>query len=346
METADIRALEREAEAGEEAVPCVACGGTRFEVLLTPEQVEAEHRWLRRFYRRRVTGDESDLEDRVDFTQSTPTNIVRCLACGTLLRDPRPTPDALCALYARDTYAREALEALAANQSSFFARKADDVAKILPAGARVLEVGPFVGGFLAAARSRGWRATGVDVGSETVAFMREKGFDVIEGDVLDVDLPEKAWDAVFIWNTFDQLGDPARVLRKCRDLLRPDGLLVLRVPNGDFETACLRLRSDYDGTPRAAHVRRAQAYNNFVTFPYLTGYTPEALAHLVERHGFRAERLAGDTILTLADAQTLPCAVAEEARYKRAVMRAPHHFERATGRRYAPWLDFHARRVP
>jgi len=343
MEITNLEALRREAEEDEEAVPCPACGGARFEVLLTPDDVEAEQRWLRRFYRRRVAGGEDELADRTEFTQSEPTDIVRCLRCGTLLRDPRPSPDALRALYARDTYGEEALAALAENQEAFFSEKARGFAPLLPGGARVLEVGPFVGGFLAAARERGWRATGVDIGAETVAFMRGRGHEVLEGDVLDADLPERAWDAVFIWNTFDQLDRPRDVLERVRRLLRPDGLIVLRVPNGDFETAALRLRERFDGSKRAERVRRAQAWNNFLTFPYLTGYTPGALRGLLERHGFRVERVEGDTLVPLADADTLPCAVAEERRVKRAVMRAVRAVERAGGGSLAPWLDVFAR---
>lgn len=344
MDTVDVRGLEREAGEGEAAVPCPACGGQKFEALLSPEEVEAERRWLRRFYRWRVTGDEDELEDRTAFTQSEPTHIVRCLACGTVLRDPRPTPDALRELYAHDTYGPEALEALARNQEAFDRGKAENVRADLPAGAKILEVGPFVGGFLSAAGRLRWRATGVDVGAETVAFMRGRGLDVIHGDLLEVDLPDGAWDAIFIWNTFDQLPDPAAVLDRAFSLLREGGRLVLRVPNGDFETACLRLRESA-GAARAAHVRRAQAYNNFLTFPYLNGYTPDALHRLLDRHGFRVERIVGDTILTLADETTRPCAVAEEARVKRAVMRSARAALSATGRQYAPWLDVHATRA-
>lgn len=343
MEIVHEHDLQREAERDEVALPCPACAGDTFEALLSPRELEAEGRWLRGFYRRRVTGAAEALEDRVAFTQAEPTRIVRCLACGVVLRSPRPSPAALRALYAGDTYGRSALQALARNQTAFYEGKAQALRNVLPENARVLEVGPFVGGFLAAAARLGWRATGVDVGKETVGFMRERGLDVLSGDLLEVHLPRGAWDAVFVWNTFDQLPEPGAMLERAHALLRPGGLLALRVPNGDFETACLRRRRAH--RRRAARVRRAQAYNNFMAFPYLVGYTAAALRGLLARRGFDVERIVADTILPLSDDATRPFAVVEEARAKRAVMRAAALARRATGAECAPWLDVYARRA-
>ena len=91
----------------------------------------------------------------------------------------------------------------------------------------------------------------------------------------------------------------------------------MRVPNGRFESACLDLRRAGAGRARDEHVLRAQAYNNFLTFPYLTGYTPESLGTLLAQHGFDVRSVHGDTILRLAGPDTLPFAVREEARVKR-----------------------------
>lgn len=328
--------------AGQRIVPCAVCGGTQVRVLLTPEEVRAEQRWLERFLASRVGGRPKDAKDRASFTQSEPTNVVACVACGTVLRDPQPTCEVLGETYAEDAYGRETLERLAASQDRFFVTALERLSGALhdlPQEARVLEVGSFVGGFLRAAAARGWRATGVDVGGETTRFMRGAGLELLEGDLLELELPRAAFDAVFVWNTFDQLCNPADVLARVRELLRPHGLVVLRVPNGRFETACLALRRGArDAAPRE-RLLAAQAYNNFVTFPYLAGYTPESLCTFLAAHGFTCRRVAGDTILTLADDTTPPFAVAEEQRYKRAVLRACRAAERATGLLFHPWIE-------
>ncbi|MEW6271902.1 MAG: methyltransferase domain-containing protein [Thermodesulfobacteriota bacterium] len=336
-----------EPSAGQRVVPCAACGGTQVRVLLTPDAIRGEQRWLERFHAARVDGSPKAAKDRASFTQAEPTNVVACVACGTLLRDPQPTCELLGEIYAADQYGRATLEALARNQDRFFAAKLEQLAaslRELGAGARVLEVGSFVGGFLRAAARRGWRATGVDVGEETTGFMRADGLDVRSGDLLELELERDAFDAVFVWNTFDQLCNPGDVLRRVHALLGPRGLVVLRVPNGRFEAACLELRAGWRGTAREQRILAAQAYENFVTFPYLAGYTPESLCALLAAHGFACACVHGDTILDLADERTKPFAVAEEARYKRAVMRACRAAERATGLLFHPWIDVVARK--
>lgn len=323
---------------------CLACGGSTGRVLLDAADVRAEQRWLERFHRLRLKlqpgASADDAKDRASFTQSESRTIVACTACCTVLRVPRPAPDAVEETYAHDHYGQAALDALAANQDAFFASKLRRLGGVLALreGARVLEIGSFVGGFLRAAREHGWHATGVDVGEETARYGRARGFDVRCGDVLELPL-EPGFDAVFVWSTFDQLAEPAAVLDRIRGLLVRGGLLVLRVPNGRFETACLALRRAARRTSRVHHVLRAQAYDNFASFPYLTGYTPESLCGLLEAHGFACREVRGDTLVRLADARTRRFAVREEERVKRAVRRACRRAERVTGLLFDPWID-------
>jgi 2-polyprenyl-3-methyl-5-hydroxy-6-metoxy-1,4-benzoquinol methylase len=318
------------------------CGCSRLSVLLTAEDVVAEARWLRAFHAARVRGGGESAKDRAEFTQSDPTHVVRCEACGTVLRDPQPTCDALAAAYERDEYGARALDRIAESQERFFAGKlrelADDLRE-LGHGARVLEVGSFVGGFLKAARAHGWRAFGVDVGEETTSYQRAAALDVVRGGIEAAPVPGTSLDAVFVWNTFDQLCDPHPVLERAFALSRPGALLVLRVPNGRFESACVELRRHARRPGRAERVLRAQAYNNFVTFPYLTGYTPETLAALLRGHGFAVRRVHGDTILTLAGDDTLPFAVREEEYVKRGVSRACDRALARCGVVFHPWMD-------
>jgi SAM-dependent methyltransferase len=321
--------------------PCPACGGSSFEILLRPEEIEWEREWLRRFYSRRVVGNDEELKDQVEFTQSEPTFVMGCPRCGTLLRNPQPTPRALTERYAADEYGESTLEQLAQNERSFFESKADWIAPLLPTGARIVEVGSFVGAFLDASRSRGWNAVGIDVGEETSAYCRGLGHEVIQSDLRDAGLADGSFDAVAIWNTFDQVSGPGELLHACRKALKPSGVLVLRLPNGLFETEALRVRTC---PRRREEVLLAQAYNNFLTFPYLAGYTPDSITILLRSHGFEVDRLAGDTILPLATDKTLSFAVEEEQRVKRRLMKFMTACEQRTGKRCYPWLDLVARR--
>lgn len=331
--------LEWHAEEGERAIYCPVCRGAIFEVMLDPSAVAAERELLRAFYRVRLPQSACDAKDVVEFTQGEPTFVVRCYGCGTLLRNPQPRPDALRERYESDTYGRRTLGQLLQCELPFFREKAAWLGPRMPESARVLEVGSFVGAFLLVARERGWRAVGIDIGQETVEFTRSLGLDVILGDLRDAALPAE-FDAVCIWNTLDQTDDPRAVLERSRKVLRPGGLLVVRLPNGRYEEATL------EGDRRGGIGERrliGRALNNFLTFPYLNGFTPESFAQLAEEVGFRIEEVRGDTLVPLAGPHWTDTLVAEESEIKERMRRLFDRTERLTGRVAHPWFDVLAR---
>jgi 2-polyprenyl-3-methyl-5-hydroxy-6-metoxy-1,4-benzoquinol methylase len=331
------------AEGTKHTTSCPVCQSVLLSILLTPDNVAAERHWLQEFRYQRTRGAHGDKE-LVAYTQTKLTFVMRCIVCGTLFRDPQPCCEALRRLYTFDTYGKTVLDQLAANQEEFFCRKAEGVKTYLPTSATILEVGSFVGSFLRAAGKLGWRAVGVDVSAEAIAYTRKAGLEVIQGDIQEIELPTAAWDGIFIWNTFDQLCDPGQVLDRAFILLKKQGILALRIPNGDFENSCLQLRGHGWDVRRMNHIMCAQAYSSFLTFPYLTGYTPASICRLLHQHRFTVEAIEGDILVRLADSNTLPFAVQEEERYKRAVRRLCRRLEAVTGHLYHPWLNVLARK--
>jgi SAM-dependent methyltransferase len=322
------------------SVPCAGCGSTDIELLLSPHEMEGEREWLRSFYEVRQPRSEH-MEDHSEFTQGEPTFLVRCCACGTLRRNPQPTPEALTRKYTMDCYGEDTLQALLDSQLGFFQTRAHNVAGMIPRGSHILEVGSFVGAFLIATRDQGWEAIGMDVGLETCTFMRKLGLKVELGDILKA----QRWapfQAIFVWNTFDQLSDPIAFLEAARSQMEAGGLLVLRVPNGDFEWASLEARRQPGLKER---VLVAQAYNNFLTFPYLNGYTRDSIAALLKRHGFRVEGLRGDVLVPVSTPDTRPWAVEEERRSKRSTLRFCLREQVRRGKFLYPWMEIYARLV-
>lgn len=317
--------------AAEVEVSCVACGSAERGVLRSREQLEHEIERLRRFHRRRlVRRARSALQERASFTHDYPTRIVTCVVCGLLYRSPRPRADDVRSAYQEERYAEERLAQLDRSQLASFRGKARALARRLRPGARVLEAGSFVGGFLRAAREAGLEATGLDPSEQLHRRSRQKGLRVerttLEGFARCA--PENVWDAICIWNTFDQIPHPGPVLSAAARLLSDGGVLVLRVPNGDAYRAFASRRR----IPAWAFA--GLAWNNLIGFPYLLGYALRSLDALLRRHGFARCDVSGDTLCTLADADYAIWARAEEAIWKagqrRRARRRPAE---------APWLD-------
>jgi SAM-dependent methyltransferase len=327
-------------------VQCSVCGDDAHAVVCTAAEVRAQQEYLRWFHRRRLRpgAPPAALADRAEFTQDEATAIVTCRTCGLLFRNPRPTDEAVALAYSEDVYGRPRLKALFGAQAALYRPKARRLARWLQRGARVVEVGSFVGGFLVSGRDRGWEMLGVDPGEEVTGFCREQGLRVRRGTLPEASLAAGSVDAVAIWNTLDQLPDPAPTLAAACRLLRPGGILALRVPNGACfrwaVTAMRRLPSPLDGWLRAG-----MAWNNLLAFPYLHGYTVSTLDRLLLRRGLRRIAVDGDTLARLADAQTRPWAAWEERALK-GLWRATARLEgagRSSRLVAAPWLDAYYR---
>ena len=259
-----------------------ACDHTSIEPLASRDDIAREMELRREFFLSRLDGSSvGTLRDIVDMTIDAEAPIYLC-ACGVLVRpDPMRTP----ARFAADEYDLQTLEMLHALHVSTFASKTA-FRDLLPSGARVLEVGSYVGGFLEAARRWGWRATGVDIGRETSAFARSKGYDVTSERLERCAFEDGSFGAVFIVSCFEQMVNPAEVLAKVHAITKPGAPLVIMTP--DAAVYIEAERAFAAGEPRddrRASVQRL-AYNNLLGFPHRFGYTQTALERLVGCAGF------------------------------------------------------------
>src|SRR6185436_15550798 len=118
------------------------------------------------------------LRDRVAFSQDPPWRMVACRECGLLYRNPAERAFEIESLYERDCPSREVLGSLHDTQRGSYAKQARRLSRMVPRGATVLEVGSYVGAFLAAAKDEGLNARGVDINPAVNKFTRSLGFQV------------------------------------------------------------------------------------------------------------------------------------------------------------------------
>jgi SAM-dependent methyltransferase len=319
-----------------ELSPCPACGATGDEEVADADGMREEVEALWEFHTERLRPDTPPdrLVDRVAFSQHAPLRLARCTACGLLFRNPRERERELREAYAGEAVDDAVLHALFETQRDAYAAQARRLTEVAGRAGRGLEVGSYVGGFLAAAAALGWRVEGLDVNAPTNRFARARGHVVHDGD-LESFADAGSFDAVAAWNCFDQLPDPRVAARRAHALLRPGGVLAVRVPNGAFyATVRRRLHG-----PDAALARALLAHNNLLAFPYRHGFTPRSLALLLERAGFAVERTHGDTLVPIADEWTRDWAAREERAVKRTLRRLTgEEAERS------PWMEVYARK--
>ena len=145
----------------------------------------------------------------------------------------------------------------------------------LPAGARVLEVGAGDGKLVAAMRSAGLEARGIDPSPAAADAARRIGVEVRTAGVDDAVVGAGETDAVVLWHALEHFDDPRAALSRVRGWLPAGGGLVVAVPN--LASLQARIGGDrwfHQDVPR-----------------HRTHLTPAGLAALLGRSGFAVDRV-------------------------------------------------------
>ena len=107
----------------------------------------------------------------------------------------------------------------------------------LPHAKSLLDIGAGNGAFVAAAKRAGFDATGTELVPGSGRF---PGIQILVGDLGELDLLPRSFDVITLWDTIEHVLDPVGVTRRCLELLRADGLLVIQTPNQAGFSARLR----------------------------------------------------------------------------------------------------------
>lgn len=169
-----------------------------------------------------------------------------------------------------------------------------------PIDGAVLEIGCSSGFLLHDLRHEFPRAqiVGADIVVKPLERLGETlpGVPLIQMDLLQCPLRERQFDAVVALNVLEHIGDDRVALEKMASLLKPDGILVLEVPQGpnlyDYFDAYLRHFRRYSKKDLLAKIAvsglKIQQFNFLGFVPYLPFWVVKKLNRL--RFGPRGEK--------------------------------------------------------
>ena len=103
----------------------------------------------------------------------------------------------------------------------------------------LLDVGSGDGAFMFRVQRQGWRVVGVEVNESAVDSARRAGLQVILGDLASAQLDAASFDVVRAWHVLEHVEDPVGLLKLMAGLVRPQGVVIIGVP--DFGSATRRM---------------------------------------------------------------------------------------------------------
>jgi 2-polyprenyl-3-methyl-5-hydroxy-6-metoxy-1,4-benzoquinol methylase len=203
--------------------------------------------------------------------------IVRCRACDLVYVNPTFDESHYREVYASQAY-QDIVRDLGINSheyrvTRFGTERVGLMTECLqiPSGRtpRYLDVGCSTGFVVEAARARGWDAIGIDLNPSAIEYGKGRGLDLRTVALEDAGFAPGSFDAVSLFDVLEHLFDPVRTVRACVELLAPDGILFLYVPN--FDSASRLLMG------KEAHFIWPTHHLNY--------YTPSTIRDLMVRNG-------------------------------------------------------------
>lgn len=172
-----------------------------------------------------------------------------CRDCGLLFLNPQPEPEDLMAHYPAEYCAYDDERRFEARDENlyriFYGEDSSWAARLLHLpyhhalrtitggpGTRLLDVGCGSGHFLAMMkRALGFDVYGVEAFGKNESFAKRHGLNIFRGTLTEAHFPAQFFDVVTMSHVLEHMPDPRAALKEVRRLLKPDGTLIIAVPN-------------------------------------------------------------------------------------------------------------------
>ncbi|WP_084403875.1 class I SAM-dependent methyltransferase [Marinobacterium litorale] len=173
--------------------------------------------------------------------------IVECLTCGLQRTNPRPTRDTI-GYYYPSTYTPYNHSQERKKHKSNFAYKLavllgleNRCIKKKPPG-NLLDIGCANGAYINEMQDKGWKVKGIEFSSHAENNVVNSNLDILYTDIYDLRDLGKYFDVVTMWMVLEHMHAPTKILKKIRNWISDDGILVISIP--DANSLCRRIFRD------------------------------------------------------------------------------------------------------
>ncbi|MEW6468155.1 MAG: class I SAM-dependent methyltransferase [Bacteroidota bacterium] len=212
--------------------------------------------------------------------------VVQCSGCGLIYVNPR-VKQAETNYWGDEKIYREEARYIFTGEKKHhrdknYEQEIREIKKIKKAGA-LLDIGCSMGFFLRKAREAGFQATGVEPSPSLSNIAREQfGLNIINTYLEEAALPERSFDVITMIDVFEHVTNPRELLRCAARLLKDDGLICIKVPNGNYNMLKLKL---------ARISGREARHDIFDSYEHVAHYTIKTMRQMLDICDLRAQRV-------------------------------------------------------
>jgi SAM-dependent methyltransferase len=330
-------------------IRCPITGAEQGRILVSRDQILRQREWRSKFLSWRLPTPESyEIMHHDEFTNDSENPILE-FASGVIARNGN-VPAELGAKFEKEQYPTAVLDRLYDRMSLAYCKKFFRYRKVIRPASRVLEIGPYAGGFLEACRQNKIEALGIDINAGITEFLNNRRLDCLNISAEQCTTLDGLFDAVFIFNCFDQLPSPRAVIRAIHRKLKSNGYICIRTPNASIYKWCACLLHSierFGGEISEDHMLVLfLGYAHLLGFPYLYGYNIDSLRSIFASEGFHHVMTYGTSLSTLPRRRMAPAFATEQRLVALSVRRAAS-LSMPMGQRewFAPWLELVFRKV-
>lgn len=207
--------------------------------------------------------------------------VVLCSSCNLLYINPRLKAPEKIYWGDADKYFREASlifeERAKHHRDPNYIEDLKRIYKFKPTG-NLLDIGTNMGFFLRKARGRKWNLYGVDPSPSLSKLARDYfGLNVKTAFLEDANFSSDFFDVVTMTDVFEHIPDPKKMLTEIMRIMKPEGVLYIKVPNANFNLFKLLLN---------IRLRILKNDDIFDAYEHVVHYTKKTLSTLLETSGF------------------------------------------------------------
>ena len=214
--------------------------------------------------------------------RNPPVNVVRCLRCNTIYLNPRFVNSQQHYWdsnleYVSKKYAKTLENIQNHPRYLNYQEIVQSLNQLKPSG-RFLDVGAHIGNVLYLARELGYETYGVEPSLSMVTVARDfRKLTIFHGFLDEAHYPDQFFDIITLIDVLEHVETPKILLQELHRILKPGGILFIRIPNGAYEKLKFAFLYPLFGQ---------HCFDFFATHEHLVHYTQDTLKLQAESQGF------------------------------------------------------------